>query len=71
MYAIICSLFIHWGITKFTFRAYIVQFDGDSDDLTEFESPSNCTIYIYIYIYIVIHRQTVSFYQNSLVWLDI
>ena len=26
--------------------------------------------YIYIYIYIVIHRQTVSFYQNSLVWLD-
>ena len=23
-----------------------------------------------IYIYIVIHRQTVSFYQNSLVWLD-
>ena len=22
-------------------------------------------IYIYIYIYIVIHRQTVSFYQNS------
>ena len=27
-------------------------------------------IYIYIYIYIVIHRQTVSFYQNSLVWLD-
>ena len=28
------------------------------------------TIYIYIYIYIVIHRQTVSFYQNSSVWLD-
>ena len=27
-------------------------------------------IYIYIYIYIVIHRQTVSFYQNSSVWLD-
>ena len=26
--------------------------------------------YIYIYIYIVIHRQTVSFYQNSSVWLD-
>ena len=25
---------------------------------------------IYIYIYIVIHRQTVSFYQNSSVWLD-
>ena len=24
----------------------------------------------YIYIYIVIHRQTVSFYQNSSVWLD-
>ena len=23
-----------------------------------------------IYIYIVIHRQTVSFYQNSSVWLD-
>ena len=27
-------------------------------------------IYIYIYIYMVIHRQTVSFYQNSSVWLD-
>ena len=27
-------------------------------------------VYIYIYIYIVIHRQTVSFYQNSSVWLD-
>ena len=26
--------------------------------------------HIYIYIYIVIHRQTVSFYQNSSVWLD-
>ena len=26
-------------------------------------------IYI-IYIYIIIHRQTVSFYQNSSVWLD-
>ena len=25
---------------------------------------------IYIYIYIVIHRQTVSFYQNSSEWLD-
>ena len=23
-----------------------------------------------MYIYIVIHRQTVSFYQNSSVWLD-
>ena len=27
--------------------------------------------YINIYIYIVIDRQTVSFYQNSSVWLDI
>ena len=27
-------------------------------------------IYIYIYIYIVIHRQTVSLYHNSSVWLD-
>ena len=27
-------------------------------------------IYIYIYIYIVIHRQTVSFCQNSSVWRD-
>ena len=27
-------------------------------------------IYIYMYIYIVIHWQTVSFYQNSSVWLD-
>ena len=26
-------------------------------------------IYIYIYIYIVIHRQTVSLYHNSSVWL--
>ena len=26
--------------------------------------------YIYIYMYIVIHRQTVSLYHNSSVWLD-
>ncbi len=25
------SLFIRWRITKFTFRAYIVQFNGDSN----------------------------------------
>ena len=31
---------------------------------------SNIYLLIYIYIYIVIHRQTVSFYQNSSVWLD-
>ena len=31
--------------------------------------PSPIYIYIYIYIYIVINRQTVSFYQNSSVWL--
>ena len=27
-------------------------------------------VYIYIYIYIVIHRQTVSLYHNSSVWID-
>ena len=27
--AIVRSLFIRWGITKFTFRAYIVQYNGD------------------------------------------
>ena len=27
-------------------------------------------IYIYIYIHIVLHRQTVSLYHNSSVWLD-
>ena len=27
-------------------------------------------LHIYIYIFSVIHRQTVSFYQNSSVWLD-
>ena len=31
--AIVSSLFIRWGITKFTFRAYIVQFDGDSNSV--------------------------------------
>ena len=31
---------------------------------------SNSCIHIYIYIYIVIHRQTVSLYHNSSVWLD-
>ena len=42
-----------------------------------FNIHPNLQIYIYIYIlsiylsiYIVIHRQTVSFYQNSSVWLD-
>ena len=28
------------------------------------------SLFPHIYIYIVIHIQTVSFYQNSLVWLD-
>ena len=31
--AIVSFLFIHWGITKFTFRVYIVQFDGDSNSV--------------------------------------
>ena len=31
--AIVSSLFIRWGITKFTFRAYIIQFDGDSNSV--------------------------------------
>ena len=31
---------------------------------------SHVVWWIYIYIYIVIHRQTVSFYQKSSVWLD-
>ena len=30
----------------------------------------NTYLYIYIYIYIYSHPQTVSFYQNSSVWLD-
>ena len=30
----------------------------------------NKYVYIYIYIYIVIHRQIVSFYHNSSMWLD-
>ena len=34
------------------------------------ETFNTCILYIYIYIYIVIHRQTVSFYKNSSVWLD-
>ena len=33
------------------------------------ESPLLST-HIHTHIYIVIHRQTVSFYQNSSVWLD-
>ena len=32
-------------------------------------NPCVC-VCIYIYIYIVIHRQTVSLYQNSSVWLN-
>ena len=38
--------------------------------LSDFNPYLLSYIYIYIYIYIVIHRQTVSFYQNSSVWLD-
>ena len=30
----------------------------------------HASVWVYIYIYIVFHRQTVSFYQNSSVWLD-
>ena len=38
--------------------------------LTYTHTHTHTYIYIYIYIHIVIHRQTVSFYQNSSVWLD-
>ena len=40
--------------------------------LTLFSSRGTLVISvnIYIYIYIVIHRQTVSLYHNSSVWLD-
>ena len=31
--AIVSFLFIRWDITKFTFRAYIVQFGGDSNSV--------------------------------------
>ena len=31
--AIVSSLFIRWGIRKFTFIAYRVQFDGDSNSV--------------------------------------
>ena len=47
--AIVSSLFIRWGVTKFIFRAYIVQFDGDSNLVALY-------IYIYIYIYIKLER---------------
>ena len=31
--AIVSSLFIRWGVTKFPFRADIVQFDGDPNSV--------------------------------------
>ena len=31
--AIVSSLFIRWSITKFIFRAYIVQLNGDSNSV--------------------------------------
>ena len=37
---------------------------------THSHTHTHTHIYIYIYLYIVIHRQTVSFYQNSSVCLD-
>ena len=53
----------------------IINFDvfflASSEDINTFSGVKSANIiYIYIYIYIVIHRQTVSFYQNSPVWLD-
>ena len=44
--------------------------DIETDNKIANLSLADIYIYIYIYIYIVIHRQTVSFYQNSSVWLD-
>ena len=38
---------------------------GSPSDHPRLRSPN-----LLLYIYIVIHRQTVSFYQNSSVWLD-
>ena len=37
---------------------------------TNTHPPTHTLTYIYIYIYIYCHPQSVSFYQNSSVWLD-
>ena len=37
---------------------------------THTHTHTHTHMHTYIYIYIVIYRQTVSFYQNSSVWLD-
>ena len=39
-------------------------------DITDNTFHCILDIFYNIYIYTVIHRQTVSFYQNSSVWLD-
>ena len=48
----------------FPSQSFLLQLD------THTHTHTHTHIYIHIYIYIVIHRQTVSFYQNSIVWLD-
>ena len=44
--------------------------DGSLEPLRYSVDTASQYIYIYIYIYIVLHRQTVSLYHNSSVWLD-
>ena len=50
--AIVSPLFIRWDITKHTFRAYIVQFDGNSNLVKSSLSLNFHKIALYIYIYI-------------------
>ena len=55
---------------EFELSSYGVVIQYISYNATRTSLSSTRESAIYIYIYIVIHRQTVSFYQNSSVWLD-
>ena len=48
----------------------LIYMNVDDNIYTHTHTHTYIYIYIYIYVYIVIHRETVSFYQNSSVWLD-
>ena len=65
--------YLYCEISQFNFPhcvSFLIQSDFIPNLTPSTHSHAHIHAQIYIYIYRVIHRQTVSFYQNSSVWLD-
>ena len=82
-YTVVMAIITTYAKNSVVYFLFIINLEHDhyvntimmANSLTLYLSLSlSLSIYIYIYIYIyhiiVIHRRTVSIYQNSSVWLD-